>query len=177
MNTPKLWELSQDIEMLSDALATIENDPNISDEDKESLTEDAFKQYLETDQDFEDKALKVADYIRHIEAITQARKEEARRLQALAKQSENQANRLRNYLANQMLATGKRKIEGVTGKLSVRKKPLVLKLLVDNDQLPQDFQKITVEADKKAIKQYLKEHDDCNFAFLEETGEYSLTIK
>ncbi len=135
------------------------------------------KQYLETDQDFEDKALKVADYIRHIEAITQARKEEARRLQALAKQSENQANRLRNYLANQMLATGKRKIEGVTGKLSVRKKPPILRLLVDNDQLPRDFQKVTVEADKTAIKQYLKEHDDCNFAFLEETGEYSLTIK
>jgi len=173
----KLWELSQDIEMLEEAIATIQDDLNIPDEDKESLTQDAFKQYLETDQDFEDKALKVADYIRHLEAITQARKEEARRLQALAKQSENQANRLRNYLVTQMLATGKKKIEGVTGKVSLRKKPPILRLLVDNEQLPQDFQKVTVEADKKAIKQYLKEHDDCSFACLEDTKEYSLNIK
>ena len=173
----KLWELSQDIEMLEEAIATIAQDPNISDEDKESLTEDAFKQYLETEQDFEDKALKVADYIRHLEAITQARKEEARRLQGLAKQSENKANRLRGYLVTQMLVTSKKKIEGVTGKLSVRKKPLVLKLLVDNDQLPQDFQKVSIEANKQAIKQYIKEHDDCSFACLEDTGEYSLTIK
>ncbi len=173
----KLWELSQDIEMLEEAIATIAQDPNISDEDKESLTEDAFKQYLETEQDFEDKALKVADYIRHLEAITQARKEEARRLQGLAKQSENKANRLRGYLVTQMLVTSKKKIEGVTGKLSVRKKPLVLKLLVDNDQLPQDFQKVSIEANKQAIKQYIKEHDDCSFACLEDTGEYSLSIR
>ncbi len=90
----KLWELSQDIEMLSEAIASIQDDPNLSDQDKESLTQDAFKQWLETDEQFNEKALKVADYIRHLEAITQARKEEARRLGALAKQSENQANRL-----------------------------------------------------------------------------------
>ena len=173
----KLWELSHDIEMLEEAISTIQNDPNLSDQDKESLTQDAFKQYLETDQDFEDKALKVADYIRYIEAITQARKEEARRLQALAKQSENQAQCLRNYLVTQMLATGKKKIEGVTGKLSVRKKPLVLRLLVDSDQLPQEFQKVSIEANKQAIKRYIQDHDDCSFACLEDTGEYSLTIK
>ena len=73
-------------------------------------------------------------------------------------------------------STSKKKIEGVTGKLSVRKKPPILKLLVDNDQLPQDFQKVSIEANKTAIKQYLKEHDDCSFACLEDTGEYSLTI-
>ena len=72
----KLWELSHDIEMLEEAISTIQNDPNLSDRDKESLTQDALKQYLETDRDFEDKALKVADYIRYVEAITQARKEE-----------------------------------------------------------------------------------------------------
>ena len=173
----KLWELSQDIEMLQEAIATIQDDPNIPDEDKESLTQDAFKQYLETEQNFEDKALKVADYIRHLEAMTTARKEEARRLQALAKQSENKANRLRGYLVTQMLVTGKKKIEGVTGKLSVRKKQPVLRVLVDNDQLPQDFQRISIEANKTAIKAYLKEHDECNFACLEDTGEYSLNIK
>jgi hypothetical protein len=48
--TIKLWELSEDVEMLADAISQIENDETIPEEGKESLLNDIFAQWLETDE-------------------------------------------------------------------------------------------------------------------------------
>lgn len=173
----KLWELSADVEMLSTAISEIENDETIADEDKESLLNDAFAQWLETDKDFEQKALNVASYIRHLEAITKARKEEIKRLHVLAKQSENQADRLRNYLIHHMNRTNKTKIEGVNGKLSLRHKPPQLQILCEVEDLPEEYQKVSIAPDKTKLKQFIKANGDLTFAKLTESNEYSLTIK
>lgn len=47
--TIKLWELSEDVEMLADAISQIENDETIPKEEKESLLNDVFARWLETD--------------------------------------------------------------------------------------------------------------------------------
>jgi len=177
MTSAKLWELSQDIEMLESAVAQIEDDPNISDKEKEELLKDVYSQWLETDGNFEEKALNTASYIRHLEAVTNARKEEIKRLQALAKQSENQVNRLKGYLAEHMTRVGKKKIEGVSGKLSLRKKPAQLVISCDTEDLPEEYCKVTVEPDKTKIKQFIKEHGDLTFAKMIDPNEYSLIIK
>jgi hypothetical protein len=173
----KLWELSADVEMLSTAISEIENDETIADEDKEKLLNDAFAQWLETDKDFDSKALNVASYIRHLEAITKARKDEIKRLQTLAKQSENQANRLRDYLIEHMNRTGKTKIEGVNSKLSLRRKPPQLQILCDVEDLPEEYQKVSIAPDKTKLKEFIKANGDLTFAKLTDSNEYSLTIK
>ena len=173
----KLWELSADVEMLESAFAQIENDESIPDEDKEQLLNDGFSQWLETDKDFEQKALNVASYIRHLEAITKARKDEVKRLQTLAKQSENQVNRLRQYLIEHMNRIGKTKIEGVSGKLSLRKKPAQLRILCDVEDIPEEFQKVTIDVNKTALKQFIKANGDLTFAKMIDLHEFSLTIK
>lgn len=173
----KLWELSADIETLESAIALIEDDPNISETEKEELLKDVYQQWLETEGEFETKALNTASYIRHLEAITNARKEEIKRLQTLAKQSENQANRLKKYLAEHMKRTGKTKIEGTTGKLSLRKKPKQLVIACETEDLPEEYQKITVEPDKTKIKAFIKEYGDLTFAHMKDFNEYSLIIK
>ncbi len=173
----KLWELSTDVEMLSNAINEIENHETIPDEEKEQLLDDAFSQWLETDKDFEQKALNVACYIRHLEAITKARKDEVKRLQTLAKQSENQVNRLRQYLIEHMNRTNKTKIEGVNGKLSLRKKPPQLQILCDVEDLPEEYQKVSLAPDKTKLKEFIKANGDLTFAKLTDSNEYSLTIK
>jgi len=173
----KLWELSQDIETLESAIALIEEDSSISETEKEELIKDIYAQWLETEGEFETKALNTASYIRHIEAITNARKEEIKRLQSLAKQSENQANRLKKYLAEHMKRTGKTKIEGTTGKLSLRKKPKQLVINCDVEDLPEEYCKVTIEPDKTKIKAFIKEYGDLTFAHMKDFNEYSLIIK
>ena len=175
--TIKLWELSEDVEMLADAISQIENDETIQEDEKESLLNDVFTQWLETDEQFETKALNVASYIRHLDAVTNARKEEIKRLQKLAKQSENESKRLRAYLINHMNRTGKKKIEGTTGKLSLRKKPAQLQILCDVEDLPEKFQKVTIDVDKTALKQFIKANGDLTFAKMVDPHEFSLTIK
>ena len=68
------------------------------------------------------KIEQVASYIRHQEALAEARKTEAKRIQALAKQAENGATRLRKYLVAQMLRSDVKKIDGTTVKIGLRKK-------------------------------------------------------
>ncbi|MDJ0595187.1 MAG: siphovirus Gp157 family protein, partial [Pleurocapsa sp. MO_226.B13] len=91
----RLWELSDEIQQLENAIALIADDDSLSDEDKETKLQETFAQWLETGESFKAKAEQVARYIRHTEAIAEARKTEARRIRELANQAENQAGRLR----------------------------------------------------------------------------------
>ena len=96
----RLWELSNEIQQLETAIALILEDETLPDEDKETKVQQAFNQWLSAGESFKLKAEQVAAYIRHQEALAEARKAEAKRIRALAEQAENQANRLRKYLIN-----------------------------------------------------------------------------
>jgi hypothetical protein len=76
-----------------------------------------------------------------------------------------------------MMRVNKKKVEGVTCKLSLRKKPPQLELNCEVEDLPQEYQRITVEPDKTAIKKFIKEHGNKDWARLTDNDEYSLTIK
>ncbi len=105
MNT-RLWKLSDEIQQLETAYALIADNETLSDEDREIKLEETFLEWLKAGESFKAKAELVARYIRHQEALAEARKAEARRIRTLAEQAENQANRLRRYLTNQMLLKG-----------------------------------------------------------------------
>ena len=118
----RLWKLSDEIQQLENAIALIQEDDSLTEEELENQLQQTFNQWLEAGDSFKSKAEQVAQFIRHQEALAEARKTEAKRIQALAKQAENGATRLRKYLCAQMLRSDVKKIDGVTVKIGWRKK-------------------------------------------------------
>ena len=174
---PKLWELSQDIIELEDLIADIQDSEDLSEPEKESRIEYTFQHWLESGEKFEDKALKVAAWIKHKEAVAEARKTEAQRIGNLGKQDQNEAERMRGYLVFEMTKLGKTKVEGTTAKLSIRKKQPRICLNCEPEQLPDEFKKVEVTPRLNEIKKAMKDDPSIDWAFWSDTTEYSLTIR
>jgi hypothetical protein len=102
-SNPRLWELSDEIQDLENAIANLVDDETLTEKDKETKLQETFARWLSTGASFKTKAEQVARYIKHQEAISEARKVEAKRIQTLAQQAENGAARLRKYLLDQMI--------------------------------------------------------------------------
>ena len=177
--TTRLWELSEAIQQLENAIAQIADDETLTDEDKETKLQETFKQWLETGDSFKVKAEQVARYIRHTEAIAEARKTEARRIRELASQAENQATRLRRYLTNQMMISGIDRIDGVSTKIGLRQKPSQVLLNIPPEELPAEYVRVTHKPDLTKIKALLKADTVgvINWASLGESSQYSVTIR
>ncbi|MGK7957446.1 MAG: siphovirus Gp157 family protein [Crocosphaera sp.] len=171
-----LWELSDDLLTLEHLIDDIQDDETLSNEEKEAKIESLFDNWLQSSQDFENKALRVAAYIRHQESIAEARKNEAKRLRALANQSQKQADRLRTYLIRQMKLTGKTKVEGIDGKLSLRKLPAKV-AIANPDQIPEQYLKVEVSPRLSEIKKAIKANPSIDWASLEDNENYSLSIR
>jgi hypothetical protein len=109
----------------------------------------------------------------------EARKAETKRIRTLAEQAENQANRLRHYLTNQMLRTGIDRIDGTTVKIGLRSKPPRVLLNVPPEQLPPEYVRVTYEPKLTEIKELLKVDATglIGWAFFSENHEYSVTIR
>ncbi len=175
----RLWELSDEIQQLEDAISLIQEDDNLSEEAREIKLEEAFNQWLEAGESFKDKAEQVARFIRHQEAVAAARKEEAKKIQALAKQAENEANRLRKYLIAQMVRSNVKRIDGVSAKVSLRKKQPQVLLNVPPEKLPAEYVKVTHKPDLTKIRKLLNADGESaiSWASLSEQQEYSVTIR
>ncbi len=172
-----LWELSDDLLKLENLITLIEEEENLSKDEKEAKVNQVFEDWLQTSEDFAEKALRVAAYIRHQESIADARKKESQRLRDLANEAQSQADRLKGYLIRQMKLTGKTKIEGIDGKLSLRKKPPKLCLNIDPRDLPDEYKKVEVTPKLAEIKKAIKVNTNIDWAYFDESDEYSLTIR
>jgi hypothetical protein len=177
--TIRLWELSDEIQQLENAIALIADDETLSDEQREIKLEETFNQWLSRGESFKVKAEQVARYIKHQEAIAEARKAEARRIRELANQAENQATRLRRYLTNQMLRSDVQKIDGVSTKIGLRKKQQEVLLNVSPEKLPAEYVKVTYQPDLTKIRTLLKADAQgaIGWASLGESHQYSVTIR
>ncbi|MEL6580796.1 MAG: siphovirus Gp157 family protein [Cyanobacteria bacterium J06621_12] len=179
MTTTRLWELSDEIQQLENAISAIADDENLTDEERETKLQSTFDQWLQTGESFKSKAEQTARYIRHQEALAEARKAEARRIRELAKQAENQAARLRKYLTSQMIISGVNRIDGVSTKISIRKKPSQVLLNIPPEKLPAEYVKVTHKPDLTKIKALLKADGQgaIGWATLSESHEHSVTIR
>lgn len=173
---PRLWEISTSMTSLENIILDLLEDDSIEEDRKEALMSVAFCNWLAKSGDFEQKALMIAGYIKHQEALAEARKAEYRRLRALTEQAEKQAERLRGYLVREMQKTNKFRIEGATGKLSLRKKPKKVLLNCEPQEIPSEFVKVEFSPKLTAIKDYLDRHPDCDWAYLSES-DFTLSIK
>ena len=164
---------------LHDTAPHIASDETLNDEDKETKLQKTFATWLETGESFKVKAEQVARYIRHQEALAEARKAEAKRIKELANQAENQAARLRKYLTNQMMISGVNRIDGVSTKISLRQKPSQVLLNVPPEELPAEYVRVTHKPDLTKIKALLKGDTvgAIDWATLSENHEHSVTIR
>jgi hypothetical protein len=176
---PRLWELSNEIQQLEDAIATIQENDSLTDDEREAQLQETFSKWLYAGDSFKVKAEHVAAYIRHQESLAETRKAEAKRIRVLAEQAENTATRLRRYLTNQMLRSGVERIDGTTVKIGLRRKPPRVLLNVSPEQLPPEYVRVTYEPKLTEIKELLKTDrtSRIGWAFLSENHEYSVTIR
>jgi hypothetical protein len=175
----RLWEFSDEIQQLENSIDLISEDETLTDDDRETKLQETFERWLEAGESFKTKAEQVAAYIRHQEAIAEARKAEARRIRTLAEQAENSAIRLRHYLTAEMVRSGIDRIDGTTVKISLRKKQPRVMLNVPPEELPAEYVKVTYEPKLTKIKELLKvdAQGAIDWANLSENHEYSVTIR
>jgi hypothetical protein len=175
----RLWELSDEIQDLENAIALFLEDETLSDREKETKLEETFNQWLLRGESFKIKAEQVARYIKHQEAIAEARKAEARRIRELATIAENGAARLRKYLIDQMIRSDIQKIDGVSIKIGLRKKQQEVLLNVPPEELPAEYVKVTYQPDLTKIRALLKvdAQNSIGWASLAESHQYSVTIR
>ena len=173
----RLWELSDDIQQLENAIALIQEDDTLTEEVLENQLQQTFDEWLKAGECFKTKAEQVAQFIRHQEALAEARKTEAKRIQALAKQAENGATRLRKYLVAQMLRSDVKKIDGTTVKIGLRKKQPQILINVPPEELPDKYLNVTYKANLTEIRKLLKSDAEIPWASFSESHEYSVTIR
>ncbi|MEB8649335.1 siphovirus Gp157 family protein [Bacillus cereus] len=108
----------------------------------------------------DDKVHNIALVIRNFEAKAKAIKTEEKRLADRRKSLENNCKGLRNYTEQQMIAAGKRKIEGTLATVSLQKNQASLKI-ADDAVVPPEFMipqepKVDATGLKEALKQGMK---------------------
>lgn len=125
----------------------------------------------------EDKADGYAMIIRMVDADIESIKAEEARLASRRIALENRKKRMKGNLYEAMKTVGKPKFKTSLFSFGIRKNggKRALILDVDVDKLPAELQKLTIEANNEALREYLGKNESCEYCHLAEQGEY-LTI-
>ena len=121
-----------------------------------------------------EKIENIALYIKSLECDAEAIAAEEKRLKKRKEQKQRKAERLRDYLRSSLLAFGDKKFETARVALSFRSSRQVV--VADMSKLPTEYvrEKVTMEADKIAIKKAIDEGQEIAGAYVEE--KKNLTI-
>jgi len=149
MNNLSLYEISNDYLQALDAFTDPEAD----------IPMEAAIDTLEgIEGQLQDKAVNVAKFMQNLDATAKAIKEAEQQMARRRKAIENRAQWIKDYLKNNMEASGITKIESPWFRLAVQKNPEAVEVF-DEAALPDDFKTevVTVKIDKAAIKQVLRD--------------------
>lgn len=138
----RLYEITK---QLNDLLA-MEDIPREQIEDTINLIE----------EEFEGKAEMVAAYIRELEADEAGMKAEIDRLSERKRVLSAKIDNLKDYLRQNMLASGKTNIKGKLFSITLGKPSPVLDVFVPVEQLPEQYRVVKFSADNASIKAALK---------------------
>lgn len=127
--------------------------------------------------DIQDCAEDYCFVLKQVEADALTIKNEKMRLARRQSTFENRAKRLRGSLLHAMLLIGVQKIKTVFHTISTR---TIWTAVVDRpaEEIPEQFQKVTISVDNDAVGKWLKEGDhaaSCDWAHLEPVD--SLTVR
>lgn len=128
------------------------------------IDEEAIKDELEAlELARDDKINNCISFIKSRKAIAEALKNEKQAIARRQQIAENEAERVKDYL---VYCLGGKKWESTAGQVSYRRSEAVE--IEDLSEVPEEFLKYEVSADKTAIKKALKEGKDIQGAHLEE---------
>lgn len=177
----RLFEISNDFAALFDRLEAFDE---IEDEAQRAIAQEAWYDTLTgIEEEFEDKAENVAQFIKSLKAEAEDIREEEKSLAARRKSKEKRAESLTRYLLGCMKQMRREKIETARCKLSVKKNPESVQV-ADEDGLARELlargriELIRVkppELDKTALKKALQSGEIISGAALGRTE--SLIIK
>lgn len=159
-----LYELTDD---LTELLEMPEDE--ITQEEKEEI----IQQIMTLIQNKSENTIK---FLRHLELMINATKEEETRLKEYRKSQEKKYDNLKSYMVECLIKANMKSFDTKLGKVSLRKSPASVE--VNLDLLPEDYkvEKVTYSADKKTIKKLLQSGEKIQGAKLIE-DKYNLNIK
>lgn len=144
---PRLYDLDTDLALLEDML--LEAGGEITPE-----LEDDLDALLDAREDKIENYIKI---IRGLESSARATKDEAKRLTDNARVQQNAVDQLKARLQASMQARGETKHKTALGTVSLRKKPPKVKVLVEVDELPDEYVRVAdPQPDKRALSDALK---------------------
>ena len=149
----KLYELAENYNEL---LALLDNEEATAEELADTL--DGINDAIEVKVD------NICRVRKYLEGKVEVYKAEAKRLTELAKQAENNADSMKNYLDEQLKRMNIKKMDTELFKLSYRKSDSVN--VIDLDAVPEEYKRITIAPDKTAIKKAIKDGETVNGAEL-----------
>ena len=174
----KLYEISGKLEDLNNLLEQLE-DAIIPDELTE-VYQELLAEIDKTKADFYDKIDNILALIQSRKKWMQIRKEESDRLNKLIKQDENTIKFLNEYLLRHLQAQEIPKLRTKRFNLTVAnnggKLPVWIDSKLDPQELPKKYQSVTIEVNKKAIREALEAGEKLEFAGFSERGKH-LRIK
>ena len=147
--------------------------------DDEDIEPEVFKDTLEgIEGEYDDKIESYCKAIKNLEAEVKAISDEKKRLDSKRKRLESNIDRMKDTVLGSLRLMNKTSAGGKVLRASIRKNGGVLPLIVEAapDDLPFEFQRVTVEADNEAIREALDKGIGLTFAHYGERGE-SLNIK
>lgn len=167
-----LFSISDDLQRLNDLLDEVGDD---------AQQQELIAQWFETLGEERDRKLDgYAALISEMQTRAEVRKAEARRLMELAASDENRARLLKNRLKYFFETHNLKTVETPRYKLQLQrnggKAPLILDDSIPVTQLPERFQKVSIDADTTAIRAALDAGESLEWARLGERGE-SMRIK
>jgi hypothetical protein len=156
----KLYQLSDRLQELEETIENLEGVDIPADVHLEYL--ELLAEAEETNEQFMNKIESILCLIQSRKRWLEMRKAEAERLNKLVKKDEKTIEWLTEYLKQHLEKIGVRKLRTNKFNLSVRKAsvaPLHL-LREDAKSYPQQYQKVTIEVDKKALKEAVINGDE-----------------
>ena len=155
-----LYELTSDYMRLLELAEDPETDPEVFQDTLEGLS-----------GAIEDKADGYARVIKQLKAEREGLKEEADRLKARYTAIDNSIKRMTEHLTYSMVTVDKRKFKTDLFSFNIQKNPPSVRLNegIKETELPDEYTKITREANKTAIKEAIENGVNIDFAHIEQT--------
>ena len=171
-----LWNKTQDLIDLEDAIAEIALNEELSEAEKDEQSQKLFQEWLGKEEDWKHKLESAAYAAKCLEKEAAAVKSMIDDLKTRHASKLNSAAKLKQYILLAMQERGETKVKGKYSTIYQQtRQPVILR--VAPEELPVEFQRVKVEAKVNDIKQALKaSKDDFPWADWGET-ETSLVIR
>ena len=154
-----LWNKTQNLIDLEEAIASIQDNEELTEAQKDEQSQQLFTQWLGQEEDWKHKLESAAYATKCLEKEAAAVKSMIDELKIRHASKLNSATKLKRYILLAMQARGQNKIKGKYSTIYQQtRNPLILD--VPPEELPQQFQRIKVEARVNELKQALKANNN-----------------